>query len=104
CARSGNSLALLFLDLDNFKSVNDSLGHSAGDRFLREAARRLQRLAPDSALISRYSGDKFTVVIENLKRDGRQQAHLRSVADTILRGMAEPYQNNGDFLYMTVSI
>jgi diguanylate cyclase (GGDEF)-like protein len=104
CARGGSSLALLFLDLDNFKSVNDSLGHSAGDRFLREAARRLQRLAPESALISRYSGDKFTVVIENLKRDGRQQAHLKAVAETLLRSMAEPYQNNGEFLYMTVSI
>ena len=104
CARSGTSLALLFLDLDNFKSVNDSLGHSAGDRFLREAARRLQRLAPDSALISRYSGDKFIVVIESLKRDDRHLSQLRTTANAILRGMAEPYRSNDDFLYMTVSI
>jgi diguanylate cyclase (GGDEF)-like protein len=104
CARGGTSLALLFLDLDNFKSVNDSLGHSAGDRFLREAARRLQRLTPDQALIGRYSGDKFTVLIEGLRRDGTQQAQLRAIADRILPGMAEPYQTNGDFLYMTISI
>jgi diguanylate cyclase len=104
CARGGSSLALLFLDLDNFKSVNDSLGHSAGDRFLREAARRLQRLVPDTALISRYSGDKFTVVVEDLKRDGRQQTQLKALAEAILRGMAEPYQSSGDFLYMTVSM
>jgi diguanylate cyclase len=104
CARGGTSLALLFLDLDNFKSVNDSLGHSAGDRFLRDAARRLQRLAPDSALIGRYSGDKFTVVVDSLRRDGTQQARLRTVAEAILRGMSEPYRSNGDFLYMTVSM
>ncbi len=104
CARNGSSLALLFLDLDDFKSVNDSQGHSAGDRFLREAARRLQRLAPDNALVCRYSGDKFTVMLGGLKRNGEQQAQLRSLAETLLRGMAEPYQTNGDFLYMTVSI
>jgi diguanylate cyclase (GGDEF)-like protein len=104
CARGGTSLALLFLDLDNFKSVNDSLGHSAGDRFLREAARRLQRLAPEGTLITRYSGDKFTVVVEALKRDGTQQAQLRAIADAILRGMSEPYRSGEDFLYMTVSI
>ena len=104
CARNGTSMALLFLDLDDFKSINDSLGHSAGDRFLREAARRLQRLIPENALVCHYSGDKFTVMLEDLKRNGEQQGQLRSVAETLLRGMAEPYQNSGDFLYMTVSI
>lgn len=104
CARNNTSLALLFIDLDNFKSVNDSLGHSAGDRFLREVARRLQRLAPEAALLSRYSGDKFTVVVEALKRDGKQQAQLRDLASVILRGMAEPYRNGEDFLHLTVSV
>ena len=104
CARTNTSLALLFLDLDNFKSVNDSLGHSAGDRFLREAARRLQHLCADVNLIARYSGDKFTVVVDGLKRDGTQHAQLKTLADVLLRGMAEPYQTHDDFLYMTVSI
>jgi diguanylate cyclase (GGDEF)-like protein len=104
CARGSKSLALLFLDLDNFKSVNDSLGHSTGDQFLREAARRLQRLVPDTAVISRYSGDKFTVVVESLRRDGAQHEELRTLAGAIVRGMAEPYRNGEDFLYMTASI
>ncbi|HUR41518.1 MAG TPA: EAL domain-containing protein [Verrucomicrobiae bacterium] len=104
CARGGTSLALLFLDLDNFKSVNESLGHSAGDRFLREAARRLQRLAPETALISRYSGDKFTVLVDGFKRDGTQQTQLRNIAGAILRGMSESYRSDEDFVYMTVSI
>lgn len=104
CARNNSSLALLFLDLDNFKSVNDSLGHSAGDRFLREAARRLERLVPEAGLLSRYSGDKFTLVVDTLKRDGKQQAQLRDIAGAILRGMSEPYRSGQDFLYMTVSI
>jgi diguanylate cyclase len=102
--RDGSSLALLFLDLDNFKSVNDSLGHSAGDRFLREAARRLQYLLPDDAVLCRYSGDKFTVVVRNIRRDGSIQAPLRQLAERLLRGMAEPYRADGDFLYLTVSI
>lgn len=104
CARGNTSLALLVIDLDNFKSVNDSLGHSAGDRFLREAARRLQRLMPEDALISRYSGDTFTVVVESLKRDGTQHAQLRTLGEALVRGMAEPYRSGEDFLYMTVSI
>jgi diguanylate cyclase (GGDEF)-like protein len=104
CARNNGSLGLLFLDLDNFKSVNDSLGHSAGDRFLREAARRLKRLVPESVLVSRYSGDKFTILVDALKRDGRQQSQLRDLANVVLRGMAEPYRSGEDFLYLTASI
>ncbi|HUS24461.1 MAG TPA: EAL domain-containing protein [Candidatus Binatia bacterium] len=104
CARNGQSMALMFMDLDNFKSVNESLGHSAGDRVLREAARRLGRLAPEGALVCRYSGDKFTIVLEGLKRDGTQQLHLRRLGETLLRGMAEPYQTGADFLFTTMSV
>ena len=54
--------ALLYIDLDAFKSVNDSLGHAAGDQFLAEAARRLQEVAPDGAVVARLGGDEFAML------------------------------------------
>jgi diguanylate cyclase (GGDEF)-like protein len=103
---NGTKLALLYLDLDNFRSVNDSLGHSAGDRYLCEAVVRLQRFVPDDALVCRYSGDKFTVLLQAIPGwdVDTMQLHLREVASNVLRGMAEPYQLGGDLLPMSVSI
>jgi diguanylate cyclase (GGDEF)-like protein len=98
--------ALLYLDVDNFRSVNDSLGHSAGDRYLSEAVERLKRFVPDGALVCRYSGDKFTVLLNSIPAwdTDTMQEHLRGVASNVLRGMAEPVQLGGDLLPMSVSI
>lgn len=99
-------LALLYLDLDNFRSVNDSLGHSAGDRYLSEAVMRLQRFVPDDALVCRYSGDKFTVLLQGIPDWDADTLtlHLREIAGNVLRGMSEPFQLAGDLLPMSVSI
>jgi diguanylate cyclase (GGDEF)-like protein len=104
--KDGTRLALLYLDLDNFRSVNDSLGHSAGDRYLCEAVVRLQRFVPEDALVCRYSGDKFTVLLQGIPEwdSDTMQAHLRSVANNVLRGMSEPFQLGGDLLPMSVSV
>ncbi|MCI0749767.1 MAG: EAL domain-containing protein [Nevskiales bacterium] len=104
CARTGTGLAVLFLDLDDLKSVNASLGHGAGDRFLREAAHRLQQLVPEPALVCRYSGDKFTVMIEGLRREESERLRLQQVAEAILRGMVKPYRIGAAPLYLTASI
>ena len=64
--RRGTRLALLFLDLDNFKNVNDSLGHATGDRVLRAAAQRLQETAGPAHTVARISGDEFAVVLEEI--------------------------------------
>lgn len=65
--RERNRIAVLFLDLDRFKDINDSLGHAAGDRILRSAAVRLQQTVGQHHTVARLGGDEFTVVLENLE-------------------------------------
>lgn len=64
--RNGTSLALVFLDLDNFKKINDSLGHAAGDALLKEVALRLKRCVRDADTISRQGGDEFVIILRDL--------------------------------------
>ena len=85
--RSGGRLALMLVDLDRFKEVNDSLGHPAGDALLCAAAGRLRRLAPPGALVARLGGDEFALLLPDLVDDG----HLGALAERILRSLAEPY-------------
>lgn len=104
--QAGHELALLYIDVDNFSAVNDSLGHGAGDRYLREAAGRLQRFALLGAQCWRYSGDKFTVLMESQPADetGSWREQISHQAQLILSGMAEPYLLDGHLLPMSVSI
>lgn len=103
---SGATLALLAIDLDNFGGINDGLGYTAGDAYLREAGQRLARFAPEDALVCRYSGDKFTVLIETEARDEPEHdlVHLRRHAELILRGMSESFAYREHLLPMSVSI
>lgn len=106
-SRQNNTvLALVYLDLDNFSAINDSLGHSVGDRYLCEAAERLQRFVPEDALLCRYGGDKFTVLLQGIPPWDRETllAHLREITGTVLRGMSEPFELGSDLLPMSVSV
>ena len=102
----GHSLTLLYVDLDNFSAVNDSLGHGAGDRYLREAAMRLVRFAQLEAQVWRHSGDKFTVLLDAQAASDAENARSRiaAQAELILRGLAEPMLLDGHMLPMSVSI
>ena len=84
--REGWSLALMFIDLDRFKWVNDSLGHEAGDQLLQEVARRLRACARESDTVARLGGDEFTIILPDI--DGRSGG--AQVAKKVLESLAQP--------------
>jgi len=96
--------ALFYFDLDNFRSVNDRLGHKAGDQYLCEAVTRLQRLLPAGTELFRYGGDKFIALIGDGPAADAPDLRLREIADRALHGVAEPYRIGSDLLHMSVSI
>ncbi len=98
--RTQRKFALLFLDLDRFKAINDSLGHTVGDALLKEVARRLLDRARRSDVVARLGGDEFTLLLSELAQG--QQAG--DVAAAIIRTFRHPFQVAGQSLYITTSI
>ncbi len=98
--RQGQSVTVLFLDLDNFKNVNDSLGHAAGDRLLVEAARRLAACVRDSDLIARLGGDEFAVLVE----DAQSDEEIEVIAGRIETALAKPVRLSGKEVFVSASI
>ena len=98
-ARAESQAAVLFVDLDTFKNVNDSLGHAAGDELLREAARRLITCVRSSDTAARFGGDEFVVLLEDV--DSRRVAR---VANRILEAMGEPFVIRGREVFIGASI
>ncbi|HPQ67515.1 MAG TPA: EAL domain-containing protein [bacterium] len=98
--RRGGMFAVLFLDLDNFKIVNDSLGHKAGDEMLRQVADRLRSTIRASDTISRLGGDEFTVLLTNVF----ETDSVIRIAKDILKILAPPFEIEGEKLYVTTSI
>ncbi|QYK04118.1 EAL domain-containing protein [Shewanella zhangzhouensis] len=92
--------ALLFLDLDFFKEVNDTLGHDMGDKLLIECADRIKACVRDSDVVARLGGDEFTVMI----RDIHDVGGVERAASKILKAIAEPFQLGSDSAYISVSI
>lgn len=91
--RSGCYGALMFLDLDNFKPLNDNHGHSTGDQLLAEAADRLKGCVREMDTVARFGGDEFVVLLSELDTDYEKASHYASaVANKIGSAMAEPYR------------
>jgi diguanylate cyclase (GGDEF)-like protein/PAS domain S-box-containing protein len=86
--RNGSSLAMLFIDLDNFKAVNDSLGHAAGDELLKAVVQRLDQCVRDTDTVSRQGGDEFIVLLHDLPDHGTAER----VAGEVLLRLGEPFR------------
>ncbi|QEY31259.1 EAL domain-containing protein [Synechococcus sp. RSCCF101] len=100
CRRAGSSLAVLFIDLDRFKHINDSLGHSTGDELLIEITARIRQRVRASDTLARISGDEFVVLLENVS--SREAA--RAVVDDLLAAFQHPYTVNGISISITASM
>ncbi|RLA70791.1 MAG: hypothetical protein DRG09_02155, partial [Epsilonproteobacteria bacterium] len=94
------NLALLFIDLDHFKQINDSLGHATGDKFLQMVTNRLQENIRQSDTLARVGGDEFTIIMEDIK-DIDDSSFL---AKKILKILVEPFEVDGRNLYVSGSI
>lgn len=102
-ARSARTMipaGLMYLDIDRFKSINDSHGHATGDAVLKEFARRLQACVRLTDIVSRLAGDEFTVILEGLQSDGDAEV----IAGKILDAMLPPFELGGISLQVTSSI
>jgi diguanylate cyclase (GGDEF)-like protein len=98
--RNKESIAVFFLDLDGFKSINDTLGHDVGDALLRETAKRIVACVRDSDTVARIGGDEFTVILSNVKTLNS----ISPVAERLVEALATPFMLNGKNCHVTVSI
>jgi len=98
--RDDTKLAVLFMDLDHFKEINDSLGHQLGDEVLQITAERLQKVLRGSDSIARLGGDEFTVLIENIGKG----TEIETIAQKLIQAVKESITVQNHKLYLTVSI
>lgn len=86
--KEGFLTGFVFIDIDHFKSVNDTFGHETGDALLVNFAKRIRNSLPEGALVARISGDEFAVLLERL----REEAHLRELMEEIFASMQRPFR------------
>lgn len=99
-ARNANGMAVLFLDLDRFKQINDTLGHSAGDILLQSVSERLQNCIREADTIARMGGDEFTIILSSIN-----SIHdVESVARRTVEALSAPFVLSGKECFVTVSV
>jgi diguanylate cyclase (GGDEF)-like protein/PAS domain S-box-containing protein len=102
--RSQRSLALLYLDLDRFKEVNDTFGHAAGDRTLEILSERLTRNLSKDTVIGRLAGDEFAMFVDDLPMDVDNRASIGTLARTLLDEISRTFYVNQQEVYLTASV
>jgi diguanylate cyclase (GGDEF)-like protein/PAS domain S-box-containing protein len=102
--RSNRLVALLFLDLDRFKEVNDSMGHGIGDQLLKQVADRLQQCVRADDTVARMGGDEFTIILCDLPSRARAVASATSVSEKIMQALAQPFWLVGREIFLSTSI
>ncbi len=104
-ARSAQQGAVLFMDLDNFKNLNDTLGHNIGDLLLQQVAQRLETCVREGDTVARLGGDEFVVILEDLSQQAIEAAaHIEVIANKILAIFREPFQLGVHEYHCTASI
>ena len=99
-SRTGSGLAVLFIDLDSFKAVNDLHGHTLGDELLKQMAERLRTTLRDADVIARLGGDEFGVLFEGVALDARP----RSAAERLVASFVQPFRIEASDVFVTASI
>jgi diguanylate cyclase (GGDEF)-like protein len=100
CKRDAQQIAILFIDLDHFKEVNDTLGHNSGDDLLIEAARRLQKCVRESDTVARMGGDEFTIILTEIADSDR----LQPILQKLLHSMEDVFQLGDEQVFVSASI
>jgi diguanylate cyclase (GGDEF)-like protein/PAS domain S-box-containing protein len=97
-------LCLFYVDVDNFKDINDTFGHLAGDTTLETVAERLAAALPEHSIIGRLAGDEFAVMVDRLGPDGQGLVSTRELAKTLLSRLSDPFYVQGHEVFMTASM
>jgi len=102
--RSGQVVAVLYLDMDRFKEVNDTFGHGAGDSTLEVLAERLTRSLPKETVVGRLAGDEFALFVDGLSADADNRGPIAQLAKSLLTEICRPFQLNQQEVFLTASV
>jgi diguanylate cyclase (GGDEF)-like protein/PAS domain S-box-containing protein len=102
--RAGQVVAVLYLDMDRFKEVNDTFGHGAGDRTLEVLAERLTRSLPKETVVGRLAGDEFALFVDGLPSDADNRGPIAQLARSLLTEVCRPFQLNQNEVFLTASV